>query len=46
MAAKATQMYKDAGMNYATADYTYLVEWYDRLGYAVWRQYRMSWKDV
>lgn len=46
LAAKATQLHKEAGLEIATADYTYLVEWYGRLGYSVWRKYHMIKKPL
>lgn len=46
LAAKSTQINKERGFDLCTANYTYLVDWYGKLGYKVWRKYHMSWKGI
>lgn len=43
LAAKATEQLKEMGARYSFLGWTYLADWYRKLGYNVWRNYKMSW---
>jgi beta-N-acetylhexosaminidase len=42
LAARATEILKERGVETSFVGYTWLTEWYGKLGYEVWREYRMS----
>lgn len=42
LAARATEILQERGVVTSYIGYTWLVDWYGRLGYQVWRQYHMS----
>lgn len=42
LAARVTERLKAKGLRTGFVGYTWLVDWYGRLGYRVWREYRMS----
>lgn len=46
LAACVTERLQARGLKTSYIGYTWLVDWYGRLGYHVWRQYTMSWKKV
>jgi beta-N-acetylhexosaminidase len=46
LAAKATEMLKIRNMTTAFLGWTGLIDWYGKLGYTVWREYQMSWKQL
>jgi beta-N-acetylhexosaminidase len=46
LAAKATEMLKMRNMTIAYLGWTWLIDWYGKLGYTVWREYQMSWKRL
>ena len=46
MAAKATEMLKEEGLDKSYLGWTWLVDWYGKLGYKVWRKYKMSYKRL
>jgi len=46
LAAKATEMLKMRNMSTAFLGWTWLIDWYGKLGYTVWREYQMSWKGL
>jgi beta-N-acetylhexosaminidase len=46
LAAKATEMLKTRNMTTAFLGWTWLIDWYGKLGYIVWREYQMSWKQL
>jgi len=46
LAAYSTEMLRDRKVNNVYVGYTWLVDWYGKLGYKVWRQYKMSWKKI
>jgi ribosomal protein S18 acetylase RimI-like enzyme len=43
---KAMEVLKKRRMKYCFLGWTYLTDWYGKLGYKVWRKYRMSWKNL
>ncbi len=44
LAAKATEALKNRGVRSCYIGWTWLIDWYGKLGYTVWREYMMSWK--
>lgn len=46
LAAHATGALKARGAARSFAGWTWLVDWYGRLGYRPWREYRMSWRPL
>lgn len=46
LAAKTTELLKERGAGKILLRWTYLSDWYGKLGYKVWRRYKMSWKDL
>jgi beta-N-acetylhexosaminidase len=46
IADQATELLKNRGFNLSYLGWTWLVDWYGKLGYKVWREYKMSWKDL
>lgn len=46
LAAYATEQLSTRKVGNIYVDYTWLVDWYGKLGYKVWRQYKMSWKQL
>jgi beta-N-acetylhexosaminidase len=46
LAARVTELLQSRGIATSYVGYTWLVDWYGRLGYRVWREYRMSWKKL
>ena len=46
LAAKVSENLRDRGANRCFVGWTWLVEWYGRLGYDVWEEYVMSWMDI
>jgi beta-N-acetylhexosaminidase len=46
IAAHATGVLKARGAARSLAGWTWLVDWYGRLGYRPWREYRMSWRPL
>jgi len=44
LAAKATQILKNREVRISYLGWTWLIDWYGKLGYKVWREYQMSWK--
>lgn len=46
LAARVTERLQSRGIATSYVGYTWLVDWYGRLGYRVWQEYRMSWKQV
>lgn len=46
LAAHATGALKARGAARSLAGWTWLVDWYGRLGYRPWREYRMSWRPL
>ncbi len=43
LAARVTELLTSRGVATSFVGYTWLVDWYGRLGYRVWRQYDMGW---
>jgi beta-N-acetylhexosaminidase len=46
LAAHATEVLRTRGAARSHAGWTWLVDWYGRLGYRPWREYRMSWRRL
>jgi beta-N-acetylhexosaminidase len=46
IAARVTELLKERGCAVSYVGYTWLVDWYGRLGYTVWREYHMSWRNL
>lgn len=46
LAAYATEILHDRKVGNVYVGYTWLIDWYGKLGYKVWRQYKMSWKKL
>jgi ribosomal protein S18 acetylase RimI-like enzyme len=44
LAARVTELLQQRGLGMSYVGWTWLVDWYGRLGYRVWREYVMSWK--
>lgn len=44
LAARATAILKDLNVDISYLGWTWLVDWYGKLGYQVWREYKMSCK--
>lgn len=46
LAARVTELLASRGVSTSFIGYTWLVDWYARLGYRIWRQYDMGWIKV
>ena len=46
LAAKGTEILKESGTEVCFIGWTWLVEWYGKLSYKVWRDYQMSTKNI
>lgn len=46
LSARATEILQERGMQYSFLGWTYLVDWYGKLGYTVWRRYKECKKAV
>ena len=46
LCARATEILQQRGVGYSHVGWTWLLEFYGRLGYQPWREYRMSWQDL
>ncbi|MBU0975654.1 MAG: GNAT family N-acetyltransferase [Patescibacteria group bacterium] len=46
LAARASEILKQMSVEKCFLGWTWLVEWYAKLGYKVWREYKMSWKNL
>lgn len=46
LAAYATEQLSARKVGNIYVGYTWLIDWYGKLGYKVWRQYKMSWKKL
>lgn len=46
LAARATEILKEQHIGICYLSWTWLIDWYGKLGYKVWREYRMSLKDI
>ena len=46
LAARVTELLHEHGVEKSHVGYTWLVDWYGKLGYRVWREYRMSRREV
>lgn len=44
LAARVTELVHERGFKRSYIDWTWLVDWYGRLGYQVWQEYIMSWR--
>ncbi|GIN70250.1 hypothetical protein J14TS2_07250 [Bacillus sp. J14TS2] len=44
IALRATETLSQRGFEYSYLGWTWLTDWYGKLGYQVWSSYRMSWK--
>jgi beta-N-acetylhexosaminidase len=44
LAARVTELLQQRGMQNSYIGWTWLVDWYGRLGYHVWQEYIMSWR--
>jgi ribosomal protein S18 acetylase RimI-like enzyme len=43
---KATEILKNRGVKKSYLGWTWLVDWYGKIGYKLWRSYQMSWKKL
>jgi|SRR5579859_3064179 len=46
LAARATEVLKEQHVQTCYLSWTWLTDWYGKLGYTVWREYKMSWKEL
>jgi len=46
LVAQATEILQARGCSTSFIGWTWLVDWYGKLGYAVWQEYIMSWKNL
>jgi len=46
LAARVTELLQKCGVEKSYIGYTWLVDWYRKLGYRVWREYIMSWRKL
>jgi hypothetical protein len=46
IAARVTELLRERGAARSYVGWTWLVDWYGRLGYKVWQEYVMSWKTL
>jgi len=46
IAIKASLLLKSRGVLNSYLGWTWLVDWYGKLGYEIWRSYKMSWKKL
>jgi beta-N-acetylhexosaminidase len=46
LVARGTEILKTRGVGYSHVGWTWLLNFYGRLGYRVWREYQMSWRDL
>lgn len=46
LAARVTELLRARGIAASYIGYTWLVDWYGKLGYKIWREYIMSWKTL
>ena len=46
LVARASEMAQERGFRSAFIGWTWLAEWYGRLGYRRWQEYVVSWKDL
>jgi beta-N-acetylhexosaminidase len=44
LAARATELVQERGLERSYLGWTWLVNWYGKLGYQVWQEYVMSWR--
>ncbi len=44
LAARATELVQERGLERSYLSWTWLVNWYGKLGYQVWQEYVMSWR--
>lgn len=44
LAARVTELVHERGLKKSYIDWTWLVDWYGKLGYQVWQEYVMSWR--
>ncbi len=46
LAARVTELLHARGIETSYIGYTWLINWYGKLGYHLWRDYTMSWKKL
>lgn len=46
LAARGTEILKASGVDVCYLGWTWLIDWYGKLGYKVWREYQMSTKNI
>jgi beta-N-acetylhexosaminidase len=46
LAARVTELLQERGVETSYIGWTWLVDWYARLGYRVWQAHTMSWKEL
>jgi beta-N-acetylhexosaminidase len=46
LVAKATEMLRERGVGNSHIGWTWLIDFYGRLGYRPWRTYEMSWREL
>ena len=46
LAARVTEILQERGLTTSFIGYTWLVDWYGKLGYRLWREYNMSWRKL
>lgn len=45
LAARVTEIVRERSLERSYIGWTWLVDWYGRLGYKVWQEYIMSWRN-
>jgi beta-N-acetylhexosaminidase len=46
LAARVTELLRERGLRSSYIGWTWLVDWYGKLGYQIWQSYHMSWREV
>jgi beta-N-acetylhexosaminidase len=46
MVARASEILRERGVGHSHVGWTWLLDFYGRLGYRPWREYRMGWRDL
>ena len=46
LAARVTEVLRERGLEKSYIGWTWLVDWYGRLGYQIWQEYIMSWRQL
>jgi hypothetical protein len=46
LAARVTEALYERGLTNSYIGWTWLIDWYGRLGYQVWQEYIMAWRQL